>query len=183
MTAKKGDNAMSAGVDASSSRLDMTSMDKKLPSLEGFDVKQPTYPEKNRGERVAEMLIRAKAELLASGHFLTSDDLALRLNMDANGLRAWLVQAETQLRIFSVEHEGHVFYPDYAFLTGGNGNLILGLQDILTVLHTERNGWDMAFWFRSPNTFLGGKRPEDLLDRNLENVVFAAQQEISSLMP
>jgi len=91
--------------------------------------------------------------------------------------------AEAQLRIFSVEDGGQIFYPSYAFLTDGHGSLIPDLLDVLTVLHSERSGWDMAFWFRSPNTFLGGKRPEDVLGQNLHDLLFAAHEEVCSVTP
>jgi hypothetical protein len=172
---------MSAGVDTLSSPVDPSLTEKQVSRTEESNVQPSTPLETNRSarkvtERVAEILISAKAEILASGQFLTPYGLAEKLDIDANGLTVWLEQSEVQLQIFSIKHEGQIFYPSYTFSTGGKGNLIPGLQDVLTVLHPKKDGWDMAFWFRSPNTFLGGERPEDLLDRNLENIVSAAQE-------
>ena len=188
MTAKNSDNELQEGGDTLNMSLGPSLTAKQASGPEGYAVEQPTTQEKHLGprkvnERVAEMFIRSKAEILASGHFVTPDGLAQRLNMDASGLTAWLARAEAQLQIFSIENDGQVLYPGYAFLADGNCKLIPALQEVLRVFHPKKEGWDLAFWFRSPNTFLGGKRPEDLLDRNLPSIVFAAQEEVSRYMP
>lgn len=187
MTAKRKDGKPVA-VEPLSSSLSPKWTDQQLAGTKSHEAQQNMALETHEEERdvkvrLATTLRLAKAEVLASGHFLTPDNLSSRLNLDASALTVWLAQAEAQLRIFSVEYEGQIYYPSYAFSTGDQGDLIRGLLDVLTVLHSEKSGWDMAFWFRSPNTFLGGKRPEDVLSQNLEDLLFAAQEEVSSFMP
>jgi hypothetical protein len=77
---------------------------------------------------------------------------------------------------------GKVLYPNYAFLPDGNGNLTPNLHEVITILHPQKDGWDLAFWFRSPNTFLDNKRPEDVINKNLDKIVDAANEEVSSFM-
>lgn len=163
MTAKRSDNTTSFGVDALSSPADQKLTDKQAYEPEGHDAQQITPLEQTRGERVLEMLARAKAEILASGHFSTPNGLAQSLNMDASALKVWMRKAEEQLQIFSVEHEGHRLYPSYAFMT--DGSLIRGLQNVLTILHPERDSWGMAFWFQSPTPFSAGSAPKTSLAR------------------
>ncbi len=40
----------------------------------------------------------------------------------------------------------------------------------------------MAFWFASPNTFLGGKRPQDVLSANPLSVLSASKEEVSAVV-
>lgn len=187
MTANRQDGKPVAA-DPLSSSLSPKWTGQPLAGTKSHDAQQnmafETYGEEREVKvRLARNLSLAKAEVLASGHFLTPDSLASRLNQDASALTVLLAKAEAQLRIFSVEDGGQIFYPSYAFLTDGHGSLIPDLLDVLTVLHSERSGWDMAFWFRSPNTFLGGKRPEDVLGQNLHDLLFAAHEEVCSVTP
>jgi len=39
----------------------------------------------------------------------------------------------------------------------------------------------MAYWFMSSNSFLGGKRPQDLLMSAPEKVIAAAQDEVQAV--
>jgi hypothetical protein len=41
-----------------------------------------------------------------------------------------------------------------------------------------RDGWGLAFWFHSANSFLGGKRPKDFLASQSGLVVAAAADEV-----
>jgi hypothetical protein len=45
-----------------------------------------------------------------------------------------------------------------------------------------KDGWAMAFWFASPNTFLGGKRPKEVLSANPLGVLSAAKEEVSGVV-
>ncbi|MDR6605914.1 hypothetical protein [Pseudomonas synxantha] len=40
----------------------------------------------------------------------------------------------------------------------------------------------MAFWFATPNTFLGGKRPKELLSANPLGVLSVAKEEVSRVV-
>ncbi len=39
----------------------------------------------------------------------------------------------------------------------------------------------MAYWFRSDNSFLGGKRPQDLLASGPDRVIEAAMDEVQEI--
>lgn len=84
-------------------------------------------------------------------------------------------------RIFSLSHEGINYVPTYAFDSGTQLPLA-GLEAVVTVLKTQNDGWEMAFWFASPNNFLGGRRPKDLLLSDPECVLAAAFEEVSKVM-
>jgi len=186
MTAKNRNDGIRPRADTQNMSTKPTSVNVEQLRLEANDA--PRFPSRekihnarNLAGRLAEMLTRAKTEILAGGLFLTHEGLAQQLNMDARTLRISLVQAEARRQIFSVEHDGELLYPSYAFLT--NGNITPSLQDVITVLHPQKDGWGLAFWFRSPNTFLDNKRPEDVIHENPGKTVAAAHEEASGFMP
>lgn len=134
-------------------------------------------------QRLKDILVRAKAEVLAGERFRTPEYLALHLDRELEELIRSLKQAEVKLEIFSIVHQGQALYPDYAFSDNEKGNLLPGLVEIITILSPENDGWGMAFWFRSPNNFLGGKRPEDALHQEFDKVVAAAHEQVDFIMP
>lgn len=40
-----------------------------------------------------------------------------------------------------------------------------------------KDGWGLSFWFISPDGFLGGERPRDLLSTDVNSVILAAHDE------
>lgn len=133
--------------------------------------------------RLEEMLTQAKNEILAGGRFRTPDCLARLCGKAPDRLMLALQQAEAKREIFSIEHQGQALYPDYAFMDNKEGDFQRGLAEVITVLHPTYDGWGMAFWFRSPNNFLGGQRPEDVLSETPEVVLSAACEEVDDSMP
>jgi len=139
------------------------------------------YTAKNE-QRLEAMLTQAKSEILAGGHFRTPESLARLHDREPDVFVLSLRRAEANREIFSIEHQGRVHYPDYAFSENEQDDLLPGLAEIVTVLHRSKDGWGMAFWFRSPNNFLGGRRPEDVLSQTPEAVLLAACNEVSDVM-
>ncbi|KHK64475.1 MULTISPECIES: hypothetical protein [Pseudomonadaceae] len=133
--------------------------------------------------RLEEMLTQAKNEILAGGRFHAPDCLARLCGKAPDRLKPALQQAEAKREIFSIEYQGQALYPDYAFMENEEGNFQRGLAEVITVLHPTHDGWGMAFWFRSPNNFLGGQRPEDILPEAPEAVLSAACKEVDDIMP
>ena len=45
----------------------------------------------------------------------------------------------------------------------------------------DKDGWGLAYWFLGANSFLGGRRPQDVLLTDPSAVVAAAQDEMSAV--
>jgi hypothetical protein len=45
----------------------------------------------------------------------------------------------------------------------------------------RKSGWQLAFWFTSPNGWLDGKRPADIID-DMESVARAAAREAEDII-
>ncbi|SDP02657.1 hypothetical protein SAMN04490202_2616 [Pseudomonas reinekei] len=125
-----------------------------------------------------EMLIRGQKHILESGFFLDVRELAERFCVQAEWLAPALSVWVGESRIFKIEYDGCSLFPSYAFSTKASITPQAGLQEVVTILSQMKGGWAMAFWFISPNSFLGGRRPQDLLAQMPHQVVLAAQDEV-----
>jgi hypothetical protein len=69
-------------------------------------------------------------------------------------------------KIFCVRHAGQLLYPAFQFR---HGRPLAVIARILHALGKDPTGWDIAFFFATPNAYLGDKRPMDRLhDSNME---------------
>jgi hypothetical protein len=133
-------------------------------------------------EREEEMVALARTHILTCGDFLLVQDLANHLGIHVELLSPALMEWEADHRIFSIDHDGCRSFPVYAFPSQGDASPIPGLRDVLSVLCPMKDGWGVSFWFISPNGWLGGKRPKDLLSTEPSSVVSAAHEEASGVM-
>jgi len=133
-------------------------------------------------EREEKMVALARAHILTCGDFLLVQDLANHLGIDIAFLSPALMRWEADHRIFSIDHDGSKSFPVYAFPSQGGASPIPSLRDVLSVLCPMKDGWGISFWFISPNGWLGGKRPQDLLSTEPDRVISAAHEEASGVM-
>ena len=133
-------------------------------------------------EREEEMVALARAHILTFGDFLLVHDLANHLGIHVELLGPALKEWEADQRIFSIDHDGCRFFPVCAFPSQVGASPIPGLRDVLSVLCRMKDGWGVSFWFISPNGWLGGRRPQDLLSNEPSRMVSAAHEEASSVM-
>ena len=132
-------------------------------------------------ERERKMVELAKTHILSCGDFLLVQDLAKHLGIQAGLLSTALKKWEANRRIFSIENDGFRLFPAYGFPLHGGDSPIPSLMDVLSVLCPMKDGWGLSFWFISPNGFLGGKRPQDLLYTEPNRVILAAHDEAASV--
>lgn len=131
-------------------------------------------PENSR-DRKCKILAKGKARILGTGDFLTPEQLAIRVSSQSTISASVLQDWRGEHRIFSIEQDGQVLYPSYAF--SSNGELLAGLKEVLMVLGSYKDGWGFALWFGSSNSYLGGALPRDALSSNPDCVVTAAINE------
>jgi len=84
---------------------------------------------------------------------------------------------KSQGRVFALRQGNRDLYPRYAL--GADFHPLDGMRAILQVLRGYSPDW-LATWFESTNSFLGGKRPRELLATNPELVVAAANDEVEA---
>jgi hypothetical protein len=127
-----------------------------------------------------QMIVRAKQKVLSATSWFTQAELASLTGVPSLDLevqmRAW---KETKM-IFSVLHERVELFPVYAF-TDDRLQPLVGLQAIRMLLAGRKDDWGMAYWFAGANGYLGGKRPQDVLRINPDEVLLAAEDELAGV--
>lgn len=83
--------------------------------------------------------------------------------------------------IFAIHHNGVDYFPGYGLDRMANFRPIKTLAKVIEVFAGHKDGWGMAYWFRSASSYLGGKRPQDLLATAPERVIEAAQDEVQEM--
>ena len=116
-----------------------------------------------------------RERLLAEFGALTAREIADLAGSGAVN-RAQYAHALTRAgKVFSVVHRRQVLYPGFQF-SSSNGAPIPAIAILLPVLRSRFQGeWEIALWFATPNSWLGGRRPLDVLRDDEDGVIKAAQ--------
>lgn len=125
----------------------------------------------------AKMLFRAKLAVLECAEWLTAAQLA---SIPGWGDRNPIVQLEEwkcEGAIFVLRIEGIDHVPGYALDPEQKYRPFEALARVIGHFGKGKDGWALAFWFQSANSFLGGKRPMDLLTTRPVDVIAAAADE------
>ncbi|WP_042300113.1 hypothetical protein [Paraburkholderia kururiensis] len=145
------------------------------------EVLVPRTPPSPRLLREAAMLVRARKAVLESGDWLTAADIAQLAGLSTRNPSAQPNKWKKQGLIFAINHGGVDYFPGYGLDRDAGFRPVKALAKIIETFGGHKDGWGMAYWFRSDNSFLGGKRPQDLLALAPERVIEAAMDEIQEI--
>lgn len=132
--------------------------------------------------REAVMMRNAKEAVLEGAKWLTATQVGLMAGLSAKDASARLNNWERDLAIFSVRHGGMELFPEYAIDPGNACQPHASIKRVLEQFGRSKDGWQLAFWFESVNSFLGGKRPMDFLTIDSDRVVAAAADEVMGVL-
>lgn len=138
----------------------------------------PRTPASPQLLKEAAMLVRARTAVLESGDWLTAADIAQLAGLSTRNSSAQPNKWKKQGLIFAINHGGVDYFPGYGLDRDRGFRPVKTLAPIIEILGAHKDGWGMAFWFRSNNSFLGGKRPQDLLATAPDRVIDAAMDEV-----
>ncbi len=126
--------------------------------------------------REASMETHARATVLKSGGLVTASQLA-ELAGPNNSIQPdeWRERGQ----IFAVQHDGVDYYPGYGLDVN---HPLASLAQVMAVFDGRKDGWGLAYWFCSENSFLGGRRPQDVLKDDPARVIAAARDEIEGVV-
>jgi hypothetical protein len=99
---------------------------------------------------------------------LTAEAVAEETGNTARNRSAIASRWATEKKIFSVRFENKTLYPKFQFK---DGIPIPAVARVLELFADHFTGWDVAFFFTSPNSYLDGRRPVNLLKTDPERVV------------
>ncbi|MER8776360.1 hypothetical protein [Mesorhizobium sp. M0977] len=127
----------------------------------------------------ARMAAEARREVLESGGWLTAPQVATMAGFSTSNPRAQPNKWKKQGRLFAVRHRGVDYFPGYALDIAAGYRPTKPLAKVLSVFRGKKDAWGLAYWFASINSFLGGKRPQDVLASDPERVLSAAVDELA----
>lgn len=142
------------------------------------EVLVPRSPPSPRLLKEASMLVQARKTVLASGDWLSAADIAQLAGLSTRNPSAQPNKWKKQGQIFAINHGGVDYFPGYGLDREAGFRPAKALAKIIDIFDGHKDSWGMAYWFGSQNSFLGGKRPQDLLATDPEWVISAAQDEI-----
>ena len=116
---------------------------------------------------------KLRAEFVVRHPCFTAADLSDFAGHGAKNRSVTASRWKAQGRIFSVPFQGAELYPAFQF---ADGEPKIALARALKALPGTMTAWQRAFWFTTPNGWLGGTAPADVLN-NTAAVVAAAEQE------
>lgn len=113
------------------------------------------------------------------GGLLSSAEVAELAGSEARNAAqlAWRLKEEG--RIFAVEHRGQTFYPALQF-DAESGKPRETIKELIAALAPLYSGWSLALWFATPNDWLDGARPYELLAKRPGAVLDAAGAEMAT---
>ncbi len=128
--------------------------------------------------REARMLAQAKTEVLQSKDWVTANEISNLAQFSSCNPSSQPNKWKRSGKIFALRHEGVDYFPIYGLNPARGFRPFAALESVISTLATMKDGWAMAFWFASPNTLLGGKRPKEALAANPSSVLSAAKEEV-----
>lgn len=165
-----------------SSMFDVLLERKDRESLERLaELLVPRTPPSPRLLKEAAMLVRARKAVLESGDWLTAADIAQLAGLSTRNPSAQPNKWKKQRQIFAIHHGGVDYFPGYGLDRDTGFRPAKALAKIIETFEGHKDGWGMAYWFLSDNSFLGGKRPQDVLASAPERVVNAAMEEVQEI--
>lgn len=129
----------------------------------------------------AKMIKNARKAALESTSWLTAREIGEMAELAPNNPSVQVSKWKRDHRIFSINRGNVALFPAYALDSAKGYRPVRGLRPILELFGESKDGWGLAYWFSSVNSYLGGKRPQDLLASHPERVLAAAQEEIAGV--
>jgi hypothetical protein len=124
----------------------------------------------------------ARSAILKSADWLTATQFFELAGLSERNADAQFGQWKREGRIFALHRDGRDYYPAYALDPESGYRPVAGLVSILKRFKGEMVEWDIAIWFVSVNSFLGGKMPKDLLLSAPNDVLAAAKDELAGIL-
>ena len=135
-----------------------------VPSL--MDRPPPAFIDQAR--RNAEL----RADFMRQYEILDADQVHALYGSKARNRSALAARWRSDKKIFGVQRSGRFLYPAFQF--DAQGRPRKAISKVLAALGDAVGGWQTALWFVTPNGWLDGEKPVDLLEREPHAVLNAA---------
>ncbi len=128
------------------------------------------------------MLEDAKSFIRASGEFRTTSDLAKLLRVEIHDLDQQLNDWMYRREIFSIQDQnaGELF-PVFGFDSKCGLQVSEAIPRVLEIFRGKLSDWAIAAWLIAGNGYLDGESPRNLVEKNPNRVIAAAQDEMNEV--
>jgi hypothetical protein len=113
-----------------------------------------------------------RKEFMSDYECWTSAEVARQNGSTAKNAAAIASRWAREGKIFSVKFEGKTWFPRFQFQ---DGSPIPPVADIIKAFPKHSTGWDLAFFFTNPNSYIAGRKPIEILRSDPERVVSLAR--------
>lgn len=152
--------------------------DQHRESLEAIvEALVPKLPPTPNELKEATMLAQARTAVIDSGDWMTAAEIASAAGFSATNPSAQPNKWKRDGAIFAIRHNGIDYFPSYGLDPQAGYRPRKALAQVLAAFGDTRDAWGLAYWFMSANSFLGGKRPRELLATDPARVIAAAADE------
>lgn len=110
----------------------------------------------------ARLVNEARAGLLTSGQAVTFELIARGTGRQSASVRQWINRRVRAGRMVTVAHDGMVLIPTFQ-LTDAFDEVPAAGEVVARLLSAGMSNWAVWDWFATPNTWLDGQRPADVL--------------------
>ena len=129
----------------------------------------------------AAMLARARTAVLKTHDWMTAPQIAEVAGFSTTNPSVQPGKWKRARAIFAIRHNGVDYYPTFGLDPGDGYRPLKSMAAVIQVLDVMKDGWGMAYWFQSANSFLGGQRPQDLMASAPQRVLAAAEDEVQEI--
>ena len=143
-----------------------------------IDALVPSVPPARHMVTEARMTAQARKAVLEGAEWLTAAQIAQLAGFSASNPSAQPNKWKRDGLIFAVRHRSTDYFPAYGLDPAANYRPVKALAKVLRAFGNTKDAWGLAYWFASINSFLGGKRPQDLLATAPDRVIEAAHDEV-----
>lgn len=119
-----------------------------------------------------QMLTRVKGRILSSPDWITVKDIAKVRNLSESDVHAQLNNWRNAYLIFGFHHNGIDYFPLFG-LDMSRLEPLPAMKEVLATLR-RRDPWSIACWFDGVNSYLDGRRPQDVIAGEPDKVIAAA---------
>lgn len=113
-----------------------------------------------------------RQQFMRSNPFWTSAQVAAESTSTARNRAAIASRWLREKKIFAIRYEGQQCFPRFQFQDGVPSPAI---AQVIKIFPEHATGWDLAYFFATPNPNIGGRKPIELLKSNPSRVVSLAE--------
>ncbi|WP_175983234.1 hypothetical protein [Caballeronia zhejiangensis] len=137
----------------------------------------PVVPVPEHTLREAAMRKAAMKGVLEASDWLTAAQIARLAELSGSNPSQQPNRWKHDGLIFAIDINGKDHFPAYGLDPDRKYRPRRAMMDVLKVFGNRKDGWALAFWFASVNSYLGGARPLDVLQSDPKHVIEAAEAE------